>query len=299
MVYAEAAVDCVRWIRGDADSETGDLSINEASIAAALTAILHNSRFIEDATTSCANLGNISMLVCVRGWRPSNSSSLSPPARTFKLWGPPLTSRPFLDPRGNVINVNSDAALRTNANTNIRPPNDVNKAPSGRQGVHPPRYGAGINGSSPPSNALPSISPATDNGNQATEVYAIPQQVSLQCLSLLLDGMGATSHSTATRDLGYMDINTRELEILVQDLHKKESERLMLLQERPPHINGQTTDSNRHDSDEDSAQHPPSATKCLKYSSLVPVHIRDQVVSLPIVRVISNNTAKSNVMIKK
>ena len=184
MVYAEAAVECVGWIRGDSNSNTTDLPSREASIAAALTAIIHNARFIEDATHSCGNLGNISMLVCVRAWRPINSSYLSPTVRNFRLWGPSLTTGHDPDPQRSNACVSSDAALHTNSAQNTAPNNIPSNTPSAQQIVHLPVSGDRRKGPVTPTIPGPPNLRAGDRENLLSEVYAIPKQVSLQCLSL-------------------------------------------------------------------------------------------------------------------
>ena len=269
MVYAEAAMECVKWISGKEMEEDAELSKHGATIAAALTSIIHSANFIEQVAKDSDTFGKVSVLVCVRGWRP-HCLGLGVSVRNFTLWGPPSIDTQEI-PR-------STRLLRNETQVQSNGMNDCRESSAEMQDR---RLTSVLN-------AIPSCPAQTSihgpSNIHLDQTYSVPIQVSRQCLSLLLDGSGITAHSMATRDSGYVDVSSRELELLVHELHKKETERLRRAHTlRDPQAVAMDLDADG--TNEDSNEEVIKDGKGLKYSSLVPDHLQDKTVALPILQV--------------
>lgn len=240
--YDDAAVRCVRLLQ-EGHVAPGALftSSENAALASGLTMMITTARYIENTVRASGNLGNVSLMICAKIDRPDMSGTgLEPVEDSVVLhWGQ----------KGNVRNMQGPilagnermAAVRQSRQSNF----DLRSDDSDNAMDETEARGATASVPMPPHNV-----------NLGEELTVHPA-IAAKCLSLLLDGMGHSSHRTSWEEQSYAKLCRGLLSDPVRQVFNAEKQKRFGNEKRGARM---------------------------KYDDLPPFHLRGKDVTLPIVR---------------
>lgn len=251
--YEDAAVRCVRLLQdGSAPPNAFLTSPENSTLASGLTMMVNTARYIENTVRASTSLGNLTLMICAkvdRGDTGAGPASADMPEDSVVLhWGQSEAkrgmNRQVLAPSpGRPPNVrqtrNNNFELRSDESQDADEEGD-DKVDEGA--VESP--------------------PVMPNGSLADELSIHPA-VAAKCLSLLLDGMGYSSHRSPWEEQNYSKLCRGLLSDPVRQVFNAEKQK-------------------RYSGAKRAAR--------MKYDDLPPAHLRGKDVILPIVRLAKNES---------
>lgn len=259
--FEDAAVRCVRLLQ-DANAPPTVLlnSPENSTLASGLTMMINTARYIENTVRASTNLGNLTLMICAkvdRGDGAAGPANADMPEDSVVLhWGQNEAKRgivrQMLPPPPQTVqhqHQHRPMPVRQARQPNFDLRSDDSENPDEEQDDKVDD--TGVDG--------PHVMP---NGNLGEEISIHPA-VAAKCLSLLLDGMGYSSHRTLWEEQNYSKLCRGLLSDPVRQVFNAEKQK-------------------RYGGAKRAAR--------MKYDDLPPPHLRGKEVMLPIVRLAKNES---------